>query len=129
MPAPFAPTFAGFDLFGPAPECDVDENPVGRMTTAFPGVVGLQTTMMGGRGGQARITGVLFGQDTATLIAAIATIRAYHQDGGVYPFTGPEGDFYSQAVMGPLRLTSGLLPWDSTFGYGRRFEVTVLILR
>jgi hypothetical protein len=126
MPAPLLPTFNGTFLFGPASVCLVRPNPVGRMVTAFPGVKGLQTTMMGGRGYSAEITGVLFGIDLPTLGLAFAAIDAYHQDGGLYLFTDSFGSAY-QAIMGPVEQIGEVLPWDSFHGFGRRFRVSLLI--
>jgi hypothetical protein len=126
MPAPLLPTFAGSYLFGPASVCVVRPNPVGRTTTAFPGVIGLQTTNMGGRGYSAQIEGVLFGEDLATLGLAFAAIDAYHQDGGLYLFTDSFGSAY-QAIMGPVEQDGAVLPWDSYHGFGRHFRVSLLI--
>ena len=75
---PYAtPSFGGFAIFGLAPRFLDRMNEGAYQENTYPGVNGVETIFLGGRGGTIEVTGLIYGANATSVAAWMAILRSY----------------------------------------------------
>lgn len=113
-------SFDGQLIFGRGVVMEPQTNPRDDQRVAAPGVNGVATLDLGGRGRITRVTGLLVGANAAALNAAELLFSGYW-DGQLYTLVDTFGNAWPYVKLVNFR-PQGRVRLDSKWGYVRNYE-------
>lgn len=123
---PYAtPSYGGFSIFGLAPRFVAEPAPLEIQETAYPGVNGVETLMLGGRGGVITVTGLIYGVNAAAVTTWELLFHSY-RDGVARALVDTSGYSWTYAQLRDFRPTSKrytTLYYGSIRSYAATFRI------
>ena len=119
--------FAGIDL-GLVERYATSANPNDRQLNAYPGVNGLESLELGGRGGRTAVSGVLIAGSEAALESAKYQLMLLQVAGAPDVLVTPDGSAWPSVVMVAFQPAPGRFPMAAPPGYGQRYDAEFLHL-